>query len=224
MDNDVLYDKKWIKFRKKARLFKYIPFIDFAVAAGSMALGNVHEKSDFDVIIGARSGRIFTSRFFAVLAFGLFGWRRTKISHNEAAKDKICLNHFVTPSSFCLSPPHGKYWKALYKSLVPLYGSTEMVQKFFDANSEWIEEPVFVREDLRYAYKKASLFKTAAEKLLGGMLGDVIEGLLKTIQIERIKKSLRADQIGYKPRIVYSDKELEFHPDTSRIEQLEKTM
>src|SRR3989338_8362689 len=91
----VLYDKKWRKFLRRTWLFKYIPFVDFALAAGSMALGNVSPESDFDVIIGARPGRVFTTRFFCVVAFGVFGWRRTKLNHRESAADKICLNHFV---------------------------------------------------------------------------------------------------------------------------------
>ena len=78
-ENDVLRDKKWWLFLKYARIFQYIPFIEFAFGAGSMALNTAHEESDFDVIIGVRQGRIFTARFFAVLLFGLCGIRRSRI-------------------------------------------------------------------------------------------------------------------------------------------------
>ena len=30
----VLYDKKWIKFLRRTWLFKYIPFVDFAIDQG----------------------------------------------------------------------------------------------------------------------------------------------------------------------------------------------
>src|SRR3989338_9483980 len=82
----VLYDKKWIKFLKRTWLFRHIPFVEFAVAAGSLATGNVNPDSDFDVIIGARAGRIFTARFFSVLGFGIFGWRRGRL--HGAATDR----------------------------------------------------------------------------------------------------------------------------------------
>src|SRR3989338_3476442 len=105
----VLHDKKWIKFLRRTWLFKHIPFVDFALAAGSMATGNVRPESDFDVIIGARAGRIFTARFFCVIAFGFFGWRRAKLNHKESAADKICLNHFVTEKSYQLSGSRNTY-------------------------------------------------------------------------------------------------------------------
>jgi len=221
----VLYDKKWKKFLLRAWLFKYIPFVDFALAAGSMATGNVREESDFDVIIGARPGRIFTARFFAILAFGLFGWRRTKISHDETAKDKICLNHFITEKSYRLSSPHGKYWQTLYKNLVPVYGAPEAIQAFFDANKEWIGEPVALGDDTRYRYRAPSFFKkNIKEAFLTGKFGDKVEAWLKKLQITKIERSLKEDEPGYKPRIIYSDTELEFHPDTRRIEVLENTL
>src|SRR3989344_9230759 len=93
---EVFLDKKWKKLLKKIWLFKFIPGVDFVLVAGSLATGNVNKDSDFDVIVGAKQGRIFTARFLSVLFFGLFGWRRRKLSHKESARDKICLNHFIT--------------------------------------------------------------------------------------------------------------------------------
>ena len=56
------------------------------------------------------------------------------------------------------------------------------------------------------------------EFALRGGFGNKAELILKKIQIARIEKSLRGDPAGYKPRIKYGDDELEFHPDTRRIE------
>ena len=69
MEMNELFDKKFRIFKKRSRLFKYIPFVDFVLLAGSMATGRVHEKSDFDVIIGVRRGRVFTSWFLSALSF-----------------------------------------------------------------------------------------------------------------------------------------------------------
>jgi hypothetical protein len=63
----VLCDTKWQAFNKKTWLFKYIPFVDVVFGGGSLALGNVNENSDFDVLILAKSGRIFSARFFQSL-------------------------------------------------------------------------------------------------------------------------------------------------------------
>lgn len=220
----VLHDKKWLKFLWRTWLFRYIPFVEFALAAGSMATGNVKPESDFDVIIGARSGRIFTARLFAVIGFGFFGWRRTRLNHKETAADKICLNHFITEKSYRLSPPHNDYWKNLYLNLVPVFGTPEKINNFFQANSDWLGADRNYLDDLRHYYKSSSWVKKFREWLLGGRLGDWLETILRRVQISRIEKSLRNDPPGYKPRIKYNDEELEFHPDTRRIELLNKTL
>ncbi len=214
----VLHDKKWIKFLGRTWLFRHIPFLEFALAAGSMALGNVKPDSDFDVIVGARRGRIFTTRFFSVLAFGVFGWRRKKLSHKEAAADKVCLNHFVTERSYRLSPPYNEYWKNLYMNLVPVYGKGERVGAFFAANAGWLGSSRDYLDDLRHVHRAPSFFKKAIEKVLGGRMGDLFERRLKRLQLARIERSLAAES-GYKPRVAYSDTELEFHPHTKRIEE-----
>jgi len=252
---DVLFDKKWLRFLELARFFGYLPFIDFVFGAGSMALGNVHQDSDFDVIVGAKSGRIFTTRFFCVLMFGLLGRRRQKLSHKEAASDNICFNHFVAPESYCLRPPHNIYWQELYRNLVPIYGREEKIGEFFKAN-DWMGERIYpVRssaefsgfstnesefacgsnfskkkvllktsngvysDDLRHKFHKPGFAGLFLEKILGGGFGDFIERFLKYVQVQRIKKSLK-DSMGFEPRLVFNDKELEFHPDTLRIHKL----
>ncbi|MDO8467070.1 MAG: hypothetical protein Q7S83_02930 [bacterium] len=220
----VLHDEKWQKFLNRARLFRFIPFVDLALAAGSMAVGNVGPQSDFDVIVGARLGRIFTARFFAVLAFGIFGWRRKKLSHKEAAADKICLNHFVTERAYRLSGPHDAYWKKLYQNIVPLFGSVETVNKFFSANNDWVGVPVSFVDDLRHNRSRRAFLRIFLEKLLSGQMGILLEKVLRKIQIERIERGLKNDPPGYKPRIIYGDDELEFHPDTRRIEKLNETL
>lgn len=214
----VLYDKKWRKFLRRTWVFRFVPFVDFALAAGSMATGNVNPDSDFDVIVGAKTGRIFTARFFAVLIFGIFGWRRRKLSHKETASDKICLNHFITPASYKLSPPHNDYWRNLYLNLVPLFGNSDTINRFLIANAEWLGETRAYQDDLRHRYQSSSRYKILKEWILSGSFGDWMEKILRHFQISRIERSLRGDSRQYKPRIIYTDSELEFHPDTRRIE------
>jgi len=220
-------EQKWQKFLKRARLFRFIPFVDFVLASGSLATRDIKEDSDFDVIVGVRRGRIFTARFGCVLLFGLFGWRAVHKS-GKPVKDKFCFNHFVTPASYRLSPPYNEYWKNLYQKLVPVYGEPEKIQKFYDANSDWA---VPVRNSPPKGssgprLRAGAVFNGVGKKLiveikecfLSGYLGDLAEKILKEIQIKRIEKSLKLTET-YKPRIVFNDNELEFHPDTKRIEE-----
>ncbi|MDO8430094.1 MAG: hypothetical protein Q7S73_01890 [bacterium] len=269
MSIDEIYQQKWRKFLRRVWPFNFIPFVDFILAAGSLATGNprtqraeqssydgnprtqraeqssydgnMNENSDFDVIVGVRQGRIFTARAFCILVFGLLGWRRKGTDHKNSASDKICFSHFMTPAAYRLSPPHNEYWKNLYKNLVPVYGEPAVIQKFFDANADWTG-PVRGSEgsshtsslrdkqlasasngigrymnDYRYKYQKKGLFKRFLEWRWFGIWANWLEKALKEIQIARIENSLKTNA-GYKPRIIYNDNELEFHPDTKRIE------
>lgn len=217
-----LTEKKWKKFISRAKLFNSIPFVDFALAAGSMAMGNPHEHSDFDVLVGVKKGRIFTARFFAVAVFGLRGWRRKK-AHNKnidkrSVSDKICLSHWVTENAYRLSPPHNDYWHKLYQSLVPLLGSKEKINNFFESN-DWLEPKRNWSPDKRFRAMRKTPLRLTLEIMLSGKFGDKVERALKKLQIERIEGGLN-DKSNFKPRLIYSDNELEFHPDTRRIEEM----
>ena len=228
-------EKKWAKFIRRAKLFNSVPFVDFALAAGSMAMGNPHKHSDFDVIVGVKKGRIFTARFFAVIMFGLRGWRRKK-AHDKnvdpkSVADKICLSHWVTGKSYRLSPPHNAYWHKLYQSLVPLTGDEGKIREFFEAN-DWLKprriwpsesanshELADGKPDKKFRTTRRSSLRVALEIILSGKLGDEVEKSLKKLQVERIKGGLN-DKNNFKPRLICSDHELEFHPDTRRIEEM----
>ena len=231
----VLCDTKWHTFLTRAWLFRHIPFVEAAFGAGSLAIGNVNENSDFDVLVCAREGRIFTARFFAVVLFGLWGWRRSKFDHGERGSDKICLNHFVTPAAYRLRLPGNSYWQLLYQRLVPLYGDTAIVQKFFDANADWTGQRSGAGDERQRVFVR-SVFKKAQEALLAGSLGNWFEAKLKVYQIKRIKRGLptpgdhrqphrivitntkHQETIQLEPSIIYTDTELDFQPNPAIVE------
>lgn len=217
MNREILYDQKWFKLLRRSFLFQYLPFVDFVLVAGSMALGDIHEQSDFDVIIGAKFNRLWTARFFCLAVYKLLGWRRKK---NKTA-NLFCFNHFVTEKSYQLQPPYNVYWEELYKNLAPVFGNMEKIRSFFSANSVWISKisnQCRISNDLRFICKKLSPIKICLEKVLIGKFGDWLEKILKSYQIKKIKKFLKDFPPGYKPRIIYSDFEVELHLDTHRLE------
>ncbi|MDO8443268.1 MAG: hypothetical protein Q7S81_03390 [bacterium] len=236
---DPFIAEKWNRLLRQAKFFAFIPFIEIVFVAGSMAMGSADENSDFDLIVGVKSGRIFTARFFCWFIFGIFGWRRTASAEALAKADKFCFSHFVTPGSYCLAEPRNEYWKKLYASLVPIYGDKDMIQKFYDANADWIgsarhredeipslrsgQAPQSLSQRLPRSVQSLAMterrqVKSVVEKMLSGKLGVVLEKYLKKIQIKKIEKSLKTVK-QYKPRIIFNDSELEFHPDTKRIEE-----
>ena len=211
-----LYSRKWEKFLKRVRPFRFVPFVEFVFASGSMATGKVHEGSDFDVLVGVRQGRIFIARFFAVVTFKIFGYHRRGVDHRDNVSDKICLNHFVTEKGYKLNAPHTGTWMELYQSLVPIMGNEDKIRQFFEAN-DWMKPRRVYKKDERYIEKGDSTLKGFLEWILGGRFGDLLERL-KFIQIFQIKRGL-ASVLGYKGRVSWSDDELELHPDRSKFEK-----
>lgn len=232
----LLYDQKWHRLARRARIFSHVPFVDFVYGSGSLAVGNVDPESDFDVLIGVRTGRIFTVRFLSAFFLSLRGWRRSKEHGGTAAADKVCLNHFVTQSTYLMRLPVNTYWRMLYERLVPLYGTEVALQAFFDANESWLGERYVAMSDLRYQGDARSWLSRALTRMLAGRFGDSVECLLKRYQILRIERGLlnnqaerrvhsmsirgtgKSETIHLPPLIIYSDEELEFHPDPAVIE------
>ena len=212
---DVLLDKKWKKFLSRSRVFQYLPFVEGVFGAGSMSLGNVHKGSDFDVLIVAKTDRIFTTRFVAMLVLGILGFRRAGIGHRGSVSDKICLNHFITEKSMRLDDYDNLYCHELYYNLVPVYGSRDTIDKFYEAN-DWVKRRLYL-EDRRFK-RGSSLIKNILELLLGNFGGNKLEKIFKKIQLKRIYKNLNKT-IGYRSRLKFTDHELEFHPDTETTEK-----
>jgi hypothetical protein len=206
-------EDKLARLEKLRPLFNYLPFVDFALIAGSLAFGSPKETSDFDLILGCRKKRIWTARFSAMLIFSLAGVRRNSQDPKESSADKVCLNHFVTPDAYRLREPHNKYWQELYKKLIPFAGNTEKINEFFYANADWVGE----KKQVENVQEMKSGVKNLKEFFLGGLLGDLVERGLKFIQLKKIHRHILDE--SKKPRVFISDEELEFHPDTLRIEE-----
>ena len=212
-DDVTLRKKKWEELLGWRWLFSLIPFVDFALVAGSMALGEEDENSDFDIILACRENRMFVARICAVIVFGSLKRRRKSTDTKEQSKDKFCFNHFITKDSYVLRPPHNVYWETLYQNLVPLYGNAEKLIDFFFANG-WAGNQTIVF-DSRFKRRKLNLIRTPLELILGTPLGTPLEKLLGHYQLRRIK--MKGDVTT--GRLHADTTELELHPDIRRIEE-----
>ena len=204
---DFVADKKWKRLVKLGGWFSYVPFVEFVLVNGSMALGNVTPSSDFDVLVCVRKGRIFTARYVALFVFALLGARRTKDRENDDP-NKLCFNHFVTTDTF-KKPPFNTYRYHLYRTMIPLWGDENMIQFFFDGN-KWCDPPRADFEDLRYQKNWRSTVRRFLEALLSGALGTWIEvNIIKPFAQKRLQKYVDAQHA--EGRVALSDDELEFH-------------
>ena len=204
---DCILDKKWKRLMRLGKWFAHIPFIEFVLVNGSMALGNVTASSDFDVLICVRGGRIFTARYAALFIFTLLGARRTKDRENDDP-DKLCFNHFVTEKMF-VKPPFNEYRYSLYRAMIPFWGNPEKIKNFFDAN-EWCNPPDMHFGDLQYQGNDRGAVRKFLENALSRTLGEWFEQkILKPIAWRRLRKYIDAQHT--QGRIALSDDELEFH-------------
>lgn len=204
---DFLLDKKWKKLMALARWFRHIPFIEFVLVSGSMSMGNVHDRSDFDVITGVRKGRIFTTRYIVSALFSLLHARRLD-DLQESSPDKLCFNHFVTEQTY-EKEPHNYYRHELYRNLVPLWGSDTALKKFIARNA-WADMFEFAALDTHRVTKEKSRIAKALEYIFDGRMGDAVEQrIARPIAMRRLA-AYRARK-GDGERVVIADEELEFH-------------
>lgn len=204
---DELWDNKWKIFSRRVRIFRQIPFVDFVFLSGSMATGNIRENSDFDLIVGAREGKIFTTFFISALFTEILGSRESQ-SRKRNPSNKFGLNHFVTPKGYKLSQPYDKHWQELYGKIIPAFGDENLMAKFFKAN-DWIEpERVYKRSEF-YLGNEKSFLRRVREKIFGGHFGNLIEAILRKLLTRRFKK-YPPTKSGFIPRIVCNDERFEF--------------
>src|SRR3990167_473714 len=97
-------------------------------------------------------------------------------------------------------------------------GDEKAISDFFKAN-DWLKPLRQYERDPRYSGQGKSFIKSVIEFIFRGWLGNKLEQVLKKLQLRRIERGL-PQALGYKPRFVVSDLELEFHMDTRRIEEM----
>ncbi|MBI2068518.1 MAG: hypothetical protein HYT67_00190 [Candidatus Yanofskybacteria bacterium] len=204
---------KWKKFLKTSRWFQAVPYLRGMLASGSMALGNTDEDSDFDVLVIAASGRLYTCRVFLSLTASLFRARRKRF--DKTAPDKFCFNHYITDTSLPIR--HESLYNAqTYIHLKPVLIGGELFEDFYASNI-WLNKYVYnfkpANMFVRRSVKPSVFLRSAAvlgEFFLNNKLGDLLEGFLKKYQQRRI----RSNPVTYEKggRVVFNGGELEFHP------------
>lgn len=205
---DLVVDLKWKRFLSKARWLRIVPFVEFAIASGSMAFGNATAFSDFDLLVSVRQGKMFTARYCINFLFTLLGARRMSDLHDGDA-DKLCFNHFITESTYTKAP-HNLYRQQLHKNIVPLIGSRRGITKFLKAN-KWSGASETIVWDRRFSEAKTYSTKKALEMVLTPHFWEHL--LFRPIALRRLTRYIKT-----KPkdgRVVVDDRELEFHFDIS---------
>ncbi|MFH0987666.1 MAG: hypothetical protein V1841_02115 [Patescibacteria group bacterium] len=208
--------ENFLKIKRIAEKINFLPFIKGVFVSGSLSIYNSDEKSDIDLLIVSKSGRIFTVRFFLTLLLSLMGVRKTR--DNRAGR--VCLNHFLAEDNLKMSYP-SLYNAYSYLHLLPILNRDNVFEKFREKN-EWMKRYLqFADMTFSPPFKIEEKSKTAMflEKIFSGALGDWLEKRLKLVQVRRKERNY---PLGVKKgRVILDDKLIELHPDSPEKKILE---
>ena len=216
-------DEKWKKLLRVACWMRFVPFLRAVFVTGSLALNNTRKDSDYDVLLVAAPGRIFTVRAFAAFFLKMLGVYRS----DACVADHVCPNHYVTEQSLAI-PFRSLYTAHIFATCVCVWSiDTGMAERFLRENS-WIGEywqnvTVLLQESPRtirdawYAKRVRRMF----ELVLRTPPGSLFEKTMRALQLAKIRANPKTKSPGA-GHIVANDEMLAFHPNSPEKGTLEK--
>jgi hypothetical protein len=216
-------EKLWTRTRLYGQYMRAVPFVRMIAVCNNLAYDNPNEQSDIDLFVVIKPGRMWTARFIITIILQFFGVRR----YGDKIAGRFCLSFFVTANklnmkSIAIKPldPYLAYWTKL---VAPIYGE-ETYRNFKNENETWIKNEYglkFPEENKKHMYAdRESGLKKFFEWLLGGLIGNLTEGLFKK---SFKKKTLRGmKKLGPEASVIVSDDMLKFHNHDKRKEYYER--
>jgi hypothetical protein len=181
-------------------LLKHLPFVRMVGLTGSLAMRNVGDGAarDIDLMVVTVPGRVWLGRA-AVIAVVYLA---------RLAGDRLCPNYVVSEEALALDD-RSIYSAHELAQMVPLYGAAAY-QRLWDCNPQVLAQlpnavPYPAPSD-RLLPGGARL-KRAAERLLGGVLGDCLEGWERARKMRRLRR-LQRDGAA---EIVFSSQQCKGH-------------
>lgn len=218
-------NKNFIKKRLRSctitsKVIARFPFVRCVILNGSLAAGTAKESSDIDILIVAKSRRIFTTRFFIISIASILGIKRSKEDGSDHS-GKFCFNYFLTEDFLKIPTGRGeeidRYCADNYSKSMFMAGNMELFKRFIEENGTLFSKYNFKARTPNDNSKDANkgFLQTLLELILGGRFGDWFERSVKNYQIKKIEKDSRTTR--YPELIVYNDKELRFHPPSQKL-------
>ncbi|MEI7792729.1 MAG: nucleotidyltransferase domain-containing protein [Candidatus Berkelbacteria bacterium] len=214
-------EKRYLRCARWSRVLISLPFTRAIILNGSLASGTSKKSSDIDLLIIAKPGRIFTTRFFVNVLGTLTFIKRTSSESNSHA-NLFCFNYFLTENFLKIPVGRGKavddYCADNYSKSVLVAGDRIVFDKFMKENSSLFGGRKLADHKKFDIYFKntnsRNYSKIITEYLLGSKVGDGVEIALKVFQKRLIETDSRTKK--YPEYIVYNDCELRFHPPKNK--------
>lgn len=192
------------------------------ILTGSFALGAANSRSDIDLMIVAKHGRIYTVRLFANFLAIVFRQKRAR-NPNIDHSGKFCLNYFIADNYLQIPTGRGHeidaYCAKNYGRSILLFELGPVFQQFLAKNRALFEKTEMKRNQELLTYFPiqktpstilCTIIRSFFEFVLSGSIGNLLERRTAKTQI----RSIESDPITKKwPKyIVYNECELRFHP------------
>lgn len=210
--------RKINRVRKSLRFLRVLPFLRGLFICGSVARKVSHPNSDIDFMIITKSNRTWTVRFLLTIAVFLLGKKtqdNNKTLNPAYRKNKFCLNHYRASSRLKLEENLRDLYSAQeYVRMVNVFSENRIDRKFFKKNKIWMKK--FLPN---FNFTKLPLFKLeqgstvnkirkASEYMLYGKIGNIIEGLLFSLQSKKIAHNRQSRGISSSNRRIITESDV----------------
>ena len=192
-----LFDRK---FQIYLKILKGIPQIKFIGLSGTLAWEAGNREDDIDLFIISQKGRLWTSRFLAVVLAFLLGIKRKR--GEKKAPGKVCLNLFFDEGD--LKVPEVKrneYVAFELLALKPLFDKG-VYRKLLQENKTLIK-----RYFPNFRFTRLNVMQSGRNNRIKvlSFLGDFLESVLKKFQLFLINR--------HKTREIVTSTQLWFFPE-----------
>lgn len=197
--NGKISSGKLKRLRRVAKMLRYVPFVRMVGVTGGLAMKNANMKSDWDLFIVFKYGKIWTGRTLTTIVAHLMGKRR----YDGHIADRVCLNFFVTDQSLEVITKD-LFSASEYMFLFPLYGWATYLR--FQMKNHWIKnmKPNYAISEIPPLIILEDSFLSKNVRLLGEKIfaPKWIENTLRKFEKKMIMKNPKTHQEG---SLVYAD-------------------
>ncbi len=205
----------WKRVRRYLPFLRFVPFLRMVAVCNNISFGRVTEKSDIDLFVVAKSGRLFTVRLFSIFILHVLGVR----AHGRKFPGRFCLSFFVDDSSLDLSKiaiSDDIYLALWTKSILPILD--DGVGDVFVAKNSWARS--YFEPESRFELDKSnaiamkSTSRWILEYFFSGRFGSFFENSLKKWQLKRARGKMK--NFGSSASIIIDEHMLKFHHNDKR--------
>lgn len=205
----------WKRVGTYLPFLRLVPFLRMLSVCNNLAFSTVNDKSDIDVFIIAKNGRLFVVRSMVTFLLHILGVRR----HGDKVAGRFCLSFFVDEEAMDLSAialeddVYLAYW---LRSMLPIIENERgFADKFLSANL-WARG--YFEEGDEFSLRRDRIIgrnfiygfmRGLSEFLLSGGFGDFIEHKLEKWQLKRARE--KAASASSEASLIISEHILKFH-------------